>query len=285
MSRFVRIDDAAADERTAFFVELLPEELRAEKKCRLIGAVDENGIPEGVVAFSLNGNMADILHVEVYRELRRKGIGTAMIRVLLKFLASAELPFVLQAVYSADGEDGDDVTDAFFRSLPDFEVVSGGRDCTVTPDTLWDLDRLKLLEGHKCAVTQYTELSVTEKNRLIKDLEKRNMRGFINFREDRLIPDLSLCHMENGKCMTCVIFTKALEPHTLELAFLMSLPEAKRSLAGVLNEVVRRYKERYPEHRMVFSLVNKESRLLARHFFPEGLKAGEILTAVSFGEV
>ena len=116
MSRFVRIDDAAADERTAFFAELLPEELRAEKKCRLIGAVDENGIPEGVVAFSLNGNMADILHIEVYRELRRKGIGTALVRVLLRFLSLPELPIVLQAVYSADGEDGEDVTDAFFMA-------------------------------------------------------------------------------------------------------------------------------------------------------------------------
>ena len=58
--------------------------------------MDDKGIPEGAVAFSIDGNMADILHLEVYRDLRRQGIATSLVRVLLKYLSLAEVPFVLQ---------------------------------------------------------------------------------------------------------------------------------------------------------------------------------------------
>ena len=84
MSRFVRIDRADEDEKTAYFKDLLSDELAKDKGCRLIGAVDDNGVPEGVVAFRISGQIVDILHIEVYEALRRQGIGTALIRTLLK---------------------------------------------------------------------------------------------------------------------------------------------------------------------------------------------------------
>ncbi len=285
MSRFVRIDDVPADERTRYFADLVPEELMAEKGLRLIGAVNDNGIPEGAVAFEIDDNMASILHVEVYESLRRQGIGTAIVRTLLLYLALAELPFIVQAVYST-GEDGENEgVDAFFKSLPDFEVVSGGRYCTVTPDTVLNPARLKLLSGHECSVTPYTGLSNMERNLLISDLEEKNLESFLSLEGKKLVPELSLCHMEKGRCTTCVIFTETDLPDTVELSFLMSKPADRNRLAGVLFEVIRRYKESYPKHNMVFSLVSKDSELLAKNFFAEGMKEREILTAVSFGEV
>ena len=123
MSRFLRVDDPSTDDRTAYFRPLLPDEVIGTPGCRFIGAADDDGIPEGAVAFLIRDNLVDILHVEVYPELRRHGIGTALIRILLRYLSLADMPLVIQAVYTADGDDEDEVMDAFFRSMADFEVV------------------------------------------------------------------------------------------------------------------------------------------------------------------
>ena len=285
MSRFVKVDDASTDERTKFFAELLPEELAANKGCRLIGSVDENGIPEGVVAFVLNDNLADILHIEVYEELRRQGIGTAMIRILLQYLSLAELPFVLQAVYSAYGDTDGAVTDAFFRSIPDFEVVSGGRYYSVPPDTVWNAKRLGFIAQFKCSVTPYTKLSKAEKQSLQNDLEENGLSGLFFGGRGKLIPELSLCHLENGVCTACVIFRETDLPDTIELSFLMSKPHKEDHLAGILNETAERIKKNRPKAVIEFCVVNKESELLASRFLPKDIEAVEILRAVSFGEI
>ncbi len=285
MSLFLRIDDTLGDERAAFFAPLLPEDLTGKKGCRLIGAVDERGIPEGVAAFTVNDFMVDILHVEVYPELRRRGIGTALVRTLLEYLSLTGLPFMVQAAYSVD-EDGEDaVTDLFFRSLAAFEVVSGGKYCTVTPDTLWDSSRLKFISSYECSVTPYTELSRAERNRLIEDMREKNLSSFLHGDDGKLIPELSLCHLENDRCTTCVIFRESELPDTVELSFLMSEKNDVEHLTGVLNEVIRRYKDLYPKYSIVFCLVNTDSELIAKRLFKKDMRVSEILTAVSFGEI
>ena len=55
-------------------------------------------------------------------------------------------------------------------------------------------------------------------------------------------------------------------------------------LAGLLKEILNRFRKLYPDHDMVFSLVNRESRLLAERFFTKEMRVNRILTAVSFGE-
>ena len=55
-------------------------------------------------------------------------------------------------------------------------------------------------------------------------------------------------------------------------------------LAGLLKEILNRFRNLYPDHDMVFSLVNRESRLLAERFFTKEMRVNRILTAVSFGE-
>ncbi len=285
MSRFIRIDDAATDERTEFFEDILPEELIREKGCRLIGAVDEKGLPEGVVAFSVRGNMTELLHLQVYRKLRRRGIGTALIRTLLRYLSLAELPFILQAVYAVGEGEEENVTDLFFRSIPDFEIISGGRYYTVTPDTLWNSARLSFVALFRCSVTPYHELSNTARKRLLSELEEKGYENLLLEGRGDIIPELSLCHVEEDVCTTCVIFRESELPHTLELSFLVSKPKSEQYLAGVLNEVRKRFQTSYRDYNLVFSLVNKESELLAKRFILDELRVTKILTAVSFGEV
>ncbi len=285
MSRFLRVDDPVSDERTPYFRDLLPDHVIESPGCRFIGAADENGIPEGVIAFSMQENNVDILHVEVYPELRRRGIGTSLVRILLKYLSLAEMPFILQAVYSDSGAPEDAVTDAFFRSMPDFEVVSGGRIYTVTPDTIWNPDRLDHIQKYACPVKSFTELTKEEKGNLINDLEKRGSAGMIPEAGEKVIPDLSLCHLEDGHCTACVIFKESGIPDTIELAFLMSGQHKGDHLAGVLNEVTKRLGASYRDKSIVFSVINRDSELVAKRFFADGVKVNEILTAISFGEI
>ncbi len=49
--------------------------------------------------------------------------------------------------------------------------------------------------------------------------------------------------------------------------------------------MIYRLHEFYPKHNIIFSVVNKESELVAKRFFQSDMKVNEILTAVSFGEV
>ena len=285
MSRFICIDDVLKDERTVFFKDLLPEGLNGSRGYRLIGAVDDEGFPEGVVAFTVNGNIVDILHLEVYPKLRRNGIGTALTDMLLQYLSLTEMPFMVQAAYSVDGSDEDKVTDSFFKSLDAFEVVSGGRYCTVTPDTLRDPSREKLISSYECSVVPYTELSRAERNRFMEDMEEKNLGAFLDGNFGKVIPELSLCHMEEDRCTVCVIFRESVLPDTVELSFLMSDRDSIDRLIGVLNEVTERHKKLYPGYDIVFSLVNTESELIAKRIFKKDMQISEIYTAVSFGEV
>ncbi len=285
MSRFICIDDALKDERTEFFKDLLPEGLNGSKGYRLIGAVDDEGFPEGAVAFAVNGNIVDILHVEVYPELRRNGIGTALTDMLLQYLSLTEMPFMVQAAYTVDGSDEDKVTDSFFKSLDAFEVVSGGRYCTVTPDTIWDPSRVKLISSHECSAVPYTELSRAERNRLVEDLEEKNLGAFLGGDFGKVIPELSLCHMEGDRCTALVIFRESVLPDTVELSFMMSERDSIDRLMGILNEVTKKLEELYHGYDIVFSLVNTDSELIAKRIFKKDMQISEIYTAVSYGEV
>ena len=285
MSRFILIGDTQKDERTAFFQDLLPEGLNGSRPYRLIGAVDDEGFPEGALAFTVNGNVADILHVEVYSKLKRRGIGTALTDTLLQYLSLTEMPFMVQAAYTVDGTEEDEVTDSFFKSLDAFEVVSGGRYCTVTPDTMWDPSRVKLISSHECSAVPYTELSRAERNRLLEDMEEKNLGAFLDGNFGKIIPELSLCHMEGERCTSLVIFRESVLPDTVELSFLTSERDSIDQLIGVLNEVAKRLKELYSGYDIVFSLVNIDSELIAKRIFKKDMQVNEIFTAVSYGEI
>ncbi len=284
MSRFIKIDHLAGDERTAYFKDLFPEKLLKNKRCRLIGAMDQDGIPEGVVLFSLNGQTAELLHIEVYPELRRQGIGTALIKTLLRYLSMAELPFMLQAVYAVDEEDGAEA-DAFFRSMPDFTVVRGGKYYTVKPDTIKNPSRFDFVFQYECDVTMYSGLSKAEKSSLLNDLKERKASALLPKKGEKVIEDLSLCHLENGHCTACVIFRESDIPDTITLSFLMSKPHKEDHLAGVLHEVIKRFRASYMKKNITFNVVNQDSELVAKRFFLSDMKTTEIWTAVSFGEV
>lgn len=286
MSRFIRIDDVLNDERSKYFTELFSGEVEFSDKTRLIGAVDDEGYPEGALAFRLSGGSVTILHVAVYPHLRRQGIGTGLIHALLDYLEPLEIPYIVEAYYSPYEDDGErSGADAFFRSIPDFEVVSGGKYCTVSSSTVWNSSRLKLLESFSCSCKPFQELDKGERSDLIKYLREKDMETLIRDNEDAIIPELSLCHTEKGKCSCMVLFKNSEIKRSLELALLVAKPGEMDALSGVLNEVIRRLKVMYPRHNLVFSLVNREAELVTKRFFTKGLMVSEISHAISFGKI
>ncbi len=177
------------------------------------------------------------------------------------------------------------MTDLFFRSIPDFEVVSGGRFYTLTPDTVWNSTRLDFISRHECPVKPYTKLSRAEKNSVISRLREQNLDIFLPEEGDEVISELSLCNSENDHINALVIFRRSKLPDTIELSFIMAEPDKEEYLAGILNEVFNRLQESYRDHNIVFSVDNRESELLTKRFIRSDMKVKEILTAVSFGEV
>ena len=286
MSRFIKIDDAVNDERMAYFNNLLPEDLEINDSCHLIGAVDDAGCPEGAVVFTFSGQVTTILYIEVYPELRRQGIGTALIFTLLEYLVPVEYPILIEAYYILGDEDGvGEEVDAFFKSLPDFEVVSGGKFCTVTSHTVWNSKRLKLLENFSCSVKPVTTLNKMERGELNRYLSEKNLLLFLEGDDEKIIPTLSLCHVEEGKCSTLVVFRDSEIKRSLEISFLMSRAGEADNLSGVLNEVIRRLKALYPHHNLLFSLVNRDSEQVVKRFFTKDLQVKEIYNAISFGRI
>ncbi len=285
MSKYIKIDDMVNDERTEFFKPLIPSELINEG-FRLIGSVDEGGYPEGVLIYRVNGFMIDIFHIEVYEELRRLGIGSGLVDVLVKYVTNAEMPFLLQAVYGVgeDFEEGE-AADAFFKSLDAFEVVSGGKYCTVTSHTLWNSKRLELLSNFDCSIKSYTDLTKTESKKLLNYLMEKDMSLFIAGDNDTIIPELSLCHVEKGDCKTMTLFRDPGIKKCVELSFLMSKPGEEDNLSGVLKVVIERLKAMYPHHDLIFSVVNKESVNVSKRFFTKDMKVSELYNAISFGRI
>ena len=59
--------------------------------------------------------------MEVYPDLRMKGIATALIRVLTEYLMSAQTPFMIETEYLVGDDNGVGMSaDAFIRSLREF---------------------------------------------------------------------------------------------------------------------------------------------------------------------
>ncbi len=285
MSSFIIIDDIFNDERAEYFIDMLPEDLKEERN-HLIGAVDDEGYPEGVVVFRFNGMVVDLMYIEVYSELRGMGIGTNLVNALTDYISLAEMPLVVQTTYMMEENSEDDmIIDSFFRSIPDFEVVSGGKYCVVSPQTIWNSKRLELLSNFSCSVKSYNELDNAERKELMNYLSSNNMVSFVQGDENTLIPELSLCHIENGICTTCCIFRTSTIKRCIELAFVMSRPGEEDKLSGVLNVIIQRLKTLYPRHNIIFSVINKKSELLAKRFFTKDLTTREIYTAISFGRI
>ncbi|MCR5746697.1 MAG: N-acetyltransferase [Lachnospiraceae bacterium] len=286
MSRFIIINDISNDERAEFFTEMLPDDLKNEEGIHMIGAVDEEGYPEGIVAFSINGTVVDLMYIEVYPELRETGIGTRLANALVDYVSLANMPMIVEASYILEEDSEDDmIVDSFFRSLPDFEVVNGGKYCVVSSRTVWNSKRLKLLSNFSCSVKSYNELTDAERKELMHYLRINNMSAFIEIDEETIIPELSLCHVEEGVCTTCCIFRDAPIKRCIELAFLVSRPGEEDKLSGVLKVVVQRIQAMYPHHNLIFSAVNKESELIAKRFFTKDISIQEIYTALSFGRI
>ena len=55
--------------------------------------------------------------------------------------------------------------------------------------------------------------------------------------------------------------------------------------AGALNEVTKRLGASYRDKSIVFSVINRDSELVAKRFFADDVRVNEILTAISFGEI
>ena len=110
------------------------------------------------------------------------------------------------------------------------------------------------------------------------------MEKLIEWDEKEIIPELSICNTEKGICTSLVIFKRSETRRTLELSFLMCRPGELDKLSGLLNEVIKHLKVMYPKHSLVFSLINKESELIAKRFFTKDIKVTEIFEAVSFGK-
>lgn len=285
MSYFLLIDDIDNDERTPYFRDLIPSDLKAEGSLKVIGAVSKEGYPQGALTFTFQGWSVHILYIEVYPIERRMGIGTGLINALMEYLSPIEHSYVVEAIYEQEAIDKADVTGAFFGSLPDFEVVFGGKYCTVTPETVWNSQRLSLLENFSCRTKSVLELSNSEKTELKRYLREKNMENLMDFNEKELIPELSICNIAEGKCTSLVVFKRSKEKSTLELSFLMCRKGELDRLSGVLNEVIKRLKVMYPRHSLVFSLINKESELIAKRFFTKDIRISEIYEAVSYGIV
>ena len=153
----------------------------------------------------------------------------------------------------------------------------------VSSQTVWNSKRLQLLANFNCSVKSYIELTPQEKNSFLHYLRDKKIRLFPLEDEEEIIPQLSLCHIENGQCVTFTIFRKSSIRRCLEWSFVMSVPGHEDNLSGVLNIVIQRIRTLYPKHNIIFSLVNKESELLGKRFFSRELQVNEIYTAVSFG--
>ncbi len=85
------------DERTQYFKDLFPGDLELDGKCRLIGAVDSGGFPEGALVFRINDWIITILYIGVYPSLKRRGIGTALVDTLMKYLVPVDYPKMVEA--------------------------------------------------------------------------------------------------------------------------------------------------------------------------------------------
>ena len=268
------IDDSNRDA----FAALVPEYLFLRPEVQLIGVVDEEQYAVGVLAFTTDEEVADVLFIGSLDEENRISIGRLLLEKLRYLIESTKCGLMIQIMW-ADGE-GNDYPE-ILDGLEEYAILEDACVFVISPEQVKNAEALKVLRDAGGKVQNYRELPKEIRKAFHEEMRNQGMNLYL---DASYMEDMSACCIsEDDTIMAAALFRQHEE--CIELAFLYSDQGKVKALGTVLSAALVKYETSYGEETLEFSAVSEESLQLAKKFFGEEIVPKKIYTAVSFGRI
>ena len=247
------------------FANVLPACLAEGGNTCAIGVYDDEGHVLGAIAYRCEGFPYYIEWIFVDPAVRRKGIGTTLIRKVFSIIGGTgeRYPVICQVPFTEQEPDlyyfllTQQCADLFF---------SHDRYC-LKPEEIREVEDLHRKGNLTLEQKSFFDLSDMEQKKILQQMDQEQIFSvaYMERWNEGYIPSLCRVIYVNNTLMN-LIFVKTLPDGNLKLELLYS--KYLRGLEELLLSAVKEMESTYPDKELVFDAVSEESRRLARRLFP-----------------
>ena len=266
----ISIVGVTSNEEAGAFAMMLPTEFyKAPKKGRfLLGAMDEDQNPVGVCWYRFTGNEYEIVFLGVHPLYRRMGIGTVLLKELLRSFYSMNMVYPVSVIF----EQGEET-----RGFKEF-LLSMGNFFFEEPDHAFRLTRedreqskmYQRMKNRESNAVNFFDQPQHVRQSFLSDQKKKDLHFLEDVDADGIAYDKSLCFclLTDGRIMAA-LFTKKLSDKEREISYLYADEHHSELLPDVFAKTVQAIEEQCPDAVFYMQTVNERALKLLLGFFKE----------------
>lgn len=252
------------EENRSSFKSVLPREYTEGKENICIGAVDDEGFVCGALCYRCASYQYDVLWIYVSEEKRLQGTGTGLMDRLFQIVGTSGEICPISARFEPAKEKS---LYAFFLSYTKMETTYSHSRYYIVPRDLRSVNIPGMGEKDTLPQTDFFSLSTVAQHKILTKLEEEC--GYVVPDYDdwkkSTVPELCRCIFLEGELKNLLLVQKRADGN-LELSYLYS--KHPRGLVELLSDAAWDTEGIYPDAKLVFDAVTRESAAMAKKLFP-----------------
>ena len=263
---FVLINEESRED----FVSVLPLEIDMSPFRVSVGAVDDEGRIVGAVSYILMRYEYALDWLFVEPELRRRGIGTALVDEVIKIIMKTGDLFPLSARFEFSYDRHELHT--FFLSMKRLFITYSHDRYYVTKEDINGAEGLGRSANPEIVTELFFDKPVSEEKKILgMTVSKKAEQKVADYDlwKKSWVPELCRCVFLK-KNLVDLIFMQKTPDGNLQLSYLYG--KYPKGLFHLLSETVRDLEKLYPGVKLTFEAISDDSIKLAQHLFPEAKK-------------
>ncbi len=263
--------------RTDPIGRFIPELLLTQKGMRYLGALEENEILVGALAYRLEDNMIRLLWVDVDEGFRRMGAGSALVDALTGFLATVPEGYPLLAYYTVQ-EEHLSLT-RLLRSRGNFMLTSKPVVYRIRAEEKERSRLYKRLLQTRSRAERFYELPKSEQSIFLKRIREKGIID-LNPVEDEISYDKDLCYCQRmGGNIAAAVFVKHGMDTDGESVITFMYGSSGSGLLDALSATVQGADKKYHNGDLTFTALHEGSKILVDGLFGEDYEKGKLVIA------
>lgn len=264
-TQFVFIEE---EDREAFS-GVLPEELKLTGNRVAVGAVDEEGTVLGAASYVLVDDQYNLDWIYVEPDIRRQGVGIALLDYILFLTERAGEGLPVQALYEWTPEDTE--LHSFFLSEEKMITEYSHDRYVLTEEDMTGIGEKLADRDPEIKSVPFSTLPAKIREELLAMLSANGEFVIGNKKEwnASLIPELSRVVIKK-EVPVAVLFVRRMPGDSMELSYLYS--RSPKCLNALLWDVVKEVTGHFPSGGISFDVMEEAAARLAERFFPNAKK-------------
>lgn len=248
------------------FLNVLPNIIEITENRVAVAAIDEEGNILGCISYILSDMeyIIDWLYVEA--TVRRKGVGTSLIKEVINAVTYTGLvyPIVARFEYSSDNTE----LYSFFSSIEMMSTEYSHDRYYLNAQNLKDATAIHSKSDASKGLVMFFDLPEVVQRKIIDELAANGSYYVADYKKWKNQCEQPLCRcIYSNNSLIDLIIIQRLSDGNLELSYLYS--KNPKGLLKLLAATVSSLENDYPDTELSFDVVNEGSGILAEHLFLE----------------